>query len=265
MLLITNLTNRFKCDKYIVNSQFSISVISSLRCECCEAAVEYVFLHCNNNIKTGLYIAADSMFTVDFFFFLSDSVTVSPQFNVTEEGVIQSANSSFESSPTTGLPAIYTTVTQSTGTDATDDNPNPSDVTVTAGGQTNCTHISVTSPPATHTDPNHLNTSGDLDIDSNYTLNTSTISDESLSSNQTTTLSYGGTVFESTREMRNESITSPEDSSTQRSLTESDPGATPTLNIATLRAIHHEGKNTIITIISIYTVYCDQLCVTVFV
>nr|XP_020454136.1 T-cell surface protein tactile-like [Monopterus albus] len=64
------------------------------------------------------------------------------------------------------------------GTDVTDDNPNPSNVTVTAGEfitlLTN-NYTSVTSSPITHTDPYHL-------------LNS-------------TTLSYDSTVFRSTQEM----------------------------------------------------------------
>ncbi|XP_044079244.1 T-cell surface protein tactile [Siniperca chuatsi] len=153
----------------------------------------------------------------------TDPVTVSPQSSGTEEGLIGSTDISLTTSPTTGLSTVNTNVTwtMSTGTDVTDD-PNLSNVTVTAGERitsfTNYTHISITSSPATHTDPYHLNNSSDQEINKTHSLNTSTFSDQSVASNLSTTLSYGSKVFRSTQEMGNVSM---------RSITENsdNPGA----------------------------------------
>ncbi len=136
------------------------------------------------------------MFIVDFLaLLLSDLVTVSPQLNVTEEGLID-----VTTSPTTNIP--WTT---SMGTDVTDESPNPTDVTITAGERTtsftNHTHTSVTSPPATHTDPYHFNSSYEA-INPTHSLNTSTFSDQSVASNLSTTLSHDSTLFRSTQETR---------------------------------------------------------------
>lgn len=147
-----------------------------------------------------------------------------PQFNVTEEGLTESADSSFTTSPTTGLSTTDNDITWS------DDNPNPSNVTITA---VNYTH-SVTSPPATHTAPYDFNNTDKNEINTPYTLNTSNFSDQPVASNQTTTLSYG-TVYGSTQEMRNvsmlhtlhpevNSFTSPEESSPTTALSALDTG-----------------------------------------
>lgn len=131
----------------------------------------------------------------------TDSATVPPQFNVTEEGLIESADSSLTTSPTTGLSTIDNDITWSVGTSATDDNPNPSNVTITA---VNYTH-SVTSSPATYTAPYDFNNTDKNEINTPYALNTSNFSDQPVASNQTTTFSYG-TVYGSTQEMRNVSM-----------------------------------------------------------
>ncbi|XP_070774005.1 T-cell surface protein tactile [Enoplosus armatus] len=159
----------------------------------------------------------------------TDLVTVTPQSNVTEEGLIRSTDSSLTTSPTTGLSTTDTNVTwtTSTDTDVTDD-PNISNVT--AGERIpsfiNYTQISITSSPATHTDPYHSNNSSDQEINPTNTLNTSTFSDQSATSNLSTTLSYGSEVFRSTQETRNGSTGSITENS-------DNPGTIPTGNTMT--------------------------------
>lgn len=155
------------------------------------------------------------MFIVDFLaLLLSDLVTVSPQSHVTEEGLID-----LTATPTTGLSTTDTSVTWTTsmGTDVTDDSPNPSSVTITAGERTtsfaNPTHISVTSSPATHSDPHHLNSSHHQEINPTHSLNTSTFSDQSVVSNLSTTLGHDSAVF------RNESMGSITENSDNRGAT----------------------------------------------
>lgn len=160
----------------------------------------------------------------------TDSATLPPQFNITEEGLIESADSSLTTSPTTGLPTIDNDITWSVGTSATDDNLNPTNVTIPA---VNYTH-SVTSSPATHTAPYDFNNTNKNEINTPYTSNTSDFSDQPVASNQTTTFGYG-TVDGSTQEMRNVSVlptlhpeinysTSPEESSPPAVLGASDAG-----------------------------------------
>ncbi|KAM9348858.1 uncharacterized protein ABDE67_010899 [Symphorus nematophorus] len=178
----------------------------------------------------------------------TDLLTISPQSNVTEKGLIKPTDSSFTTSPTIGLSTIDTNVTWTTniGTDVTDDNPNPSNVTFTAG-HTNYTHTSVTSSPATHTDPYHFNISNNQTINPTHTLKTSTFSDQSVSNNLSTTLSYGSRVT------RNESIpytvhsevnssTSPEEPSTLRSIMDN-RGGTPTLSTGNVTVTKDEGTD----------------------
>ncbi|XP_023257383.1 T-cell surface protein tactile-like [Seriola lalandi dorsalis] len=147
----------------------------------------------------------------------TDLSTASPQ-PVTEGGLIEPAESSFTTYPTTGLSTTDTDVTwsTSTGTDATDDNPRPGNVTITAGENItsfiNDTHVSVTSSPATptHTEPFRF-------------LNA-------------TTLRYGSTVFASTQEMAIDEVTKEsngtEESSTTGNITEN-YDVTPRLSTGT--------------------------------
>lgn len=154
---------------------------------------------------------------------------MSPRFHVTEEGLPEPADSGRTTSPTTGLSTTDTDVTwtMSPGTDVTDDNPTPSNVTITAGehinSSTNYTHVNVTPSPAMHTDPYHLGVSS-------------------------TSISYGSKGFRSTQEItsgetRNRSVPHtvppegmssirPEESSTMGNNTEKyeSPGATLRLN-----------------------------------
>ncbi|KAG7217046.1 hypothetical protein INR49_027585 [Caranx melampygus] len=112
----------------------------------------------------------------------TDLSTVSPQSYVTEEGLTEPAESSFTTSSTTEFSSHDTSVTwtMSAGTDITDNDLRPRNVTIAAGENitsfTHDAHVSVTSAPATptHTDPfHHVNS---------------------------TTLSYNYTVFRSTQE-----------------------------------------------------------------
>lgn len=198
------------------------------------------------------------MFILDLLYFtLSDLVTVPPQSNVTEKGLIESTESGLTTSPTNEHSTTDTDVTwtMSTGTELPH-NLNSSDV-ITAGenvtSHTGYTQTSVTSPPATHTDPYHFNNSSDQEINPTRTLNTSPFSDQSVASNLST--SDGSTVFRPTEEMRNESVlhtvrpdvnasTSPEESSTLGSVTENsdNPDATPTLSAGNMVAIEEEEE-----------------------
>ncbi|XP_039634539.1 T-cell surface protein tactile isoform X3 [Perca fluviatilis] len=159
----------------------------------------------------------------------TDLVTVSPQSNATAEGLTESADSSFTTTPTTGLSTIDSnaTWTMSMSTAVGDDNPNSRNVT---DGEhmtslTNYTHVSVTSSPATHTDPYHFNNSTDQEINPTHNLNTS---EGSVASNLNTTLSYDNKVFRSTQDTRNASMGG-------------NPGATPTLGtVNTMTPIEDE-------------------------
>ncbi|XP_071362536.1 T-cell surface protein tactile [Trachinotus anak] len=148
----------------------------------------------------------------------TDLSTVSPQSHVTEEDLMEPASSSFATSPTPGLSSTDTSVTWATsmGTDAKDDSPSPGNVTITAGEHTtsftNDTHVSVTSSPATHT-----HTDPFLLINS-------------------TSLSYGSTVFRSTQEMASDDTPTlhsvhpsirTEESSTLGNVTENDGAGNP--------------------------------------
>ncbi|XP_074467281.1 uncharacterized protein LOC141752913 isoform X2 [Sebastes fasciatus] len=120
----------------------------------------------------------------------TDLVTVPAQSNVTEAGLIEPADSDLTTSPT------WTT---NMDTDVTHDNPNARNVTAGEhmASLTDSTHISFTSPPGTHKEPDHFNHSTDQEINPTPNVNTS--------SNLSTTLSYGNKVFRSTPETRNES------------------------------------------------------------
>ncbi|XP_067464270.1 T-cell surface protein tactile [Thunnus thynnus] len=111
-----------------------------------------------------------------------DLVTVSPQFNVSE-----SLNKSADSGLTTSQSAeISTTWTMGAGTGVTDNNPEPSNVTITAN---------VTSSSATQTDPyNFYNstTRNDIRTEESSTAGNSTAN--STSSGATSTLSAGKTT-----------------------------------------------------------------------
>ncbi|XP_074467279.1 uncharacterized protein LOC141752913 isoform X1 [Sebastes fasciatus] len=121
---------------------------------------------------------------------IKDLVTVPAQSNVTEAGLIEPADSDLTTSPT------WTT---NMDTDVTHDNPNARNVTAGEhmASLTDSTHISFTSPPGTHKEPDHFNHSTDQEINPTPNVNTS--------SNLSTTLSYGNKVFRSTPETRNES------------------------------------------------------------
>ncbi|XP_070699709.1 T-cell surface protein tactile [Pempheris klunzingeri] len=144
----------------------------------------------------------------------TDLVTVSPQSTATDEGLIEPPESGPPTSPTTGIPTIDINVTMSLATGVTDDNPNPSNVTITAGQLL----TSVTSPPSTQTDSYH--TSND-EANPTRSFNISSFSDRSVADNLSTTLRYRSAVFGSTQETRNAgSIAGNSDN----------PGATPTLS-----------------------------------
>lgn len=113
----------------------------------------------------------------------SDLSTVSSQSYVTEEDLTEPPEHRFTTVSTSQFSSHDTSVTwtMSVGTDATDDDPRPRNVTIAAGENitsfTHDAHASVTSAPATltHTDPSHQ-------------LNS-------------TTLSYSYTELRSTQEM----------------------------------------------------------------
>ncbi|XP_045895241.1 uncharacterized protein si:ch1073-15f19.2 isoform X2 [Micropterus dolomieu] len=155
----------------------------------------------------------------------TDLVTVLPQSNATVQGLIRSTGRGHTTSPTTGLSTTDTNVTwtMSTGIDVTED-PNPSKSTITAAQR--LTHTSVTSPPASYTDLYHSNNTSDLEINPTHSLNTSTFSDQSVTSNLSTTLSYNSKVFRSTQEIRNQSMGTIVENSDS-------PGATQTLTTGT--------------------------------
>lgn len=233
----------FLCDRYIL-------LIHSFPCQ--------VFLLNSFQLNhQNSPVCCDSMFIQDYLSLpLSDLVTVSPQSNVTEDGLVETTDSGITTSPTTGF---STTDTKRTGTGVTDDNPNPTNATITAGEHVtfykNHTHISTTSSPVTHTDRYHFNNSNQ-EINPTRTLNTSTLPDQSVASYQPTTLSNGSKVFRPTQETRNESVphtvhpvvnssTCPEESSTLGSITENS-GATPTQSILNIKASEDEGNNYLI-------------------
>lgn len=143
---------------------------------------------------------------------LSDLVTVPPPFNVTETGVNKSADSSHTTSHTTELSTTDTSVAWITGvgTSVT----NPGNVTITASFTTD----SVTSSPATHTDPNNFHIS---------------------------TVSYGSTVLSSDT-ARND-IRSEESSTLGNSPPNSaKPGVTPTLSAGNATVATANGNNYLI-------------------
>lgn len=198
------------------------------------------------------------LFTPPCFTF-SDPVTVPQHSNVTEKGLIEPADTRRTTLPTTEHSTVDTNViwTMSMGTDITD-NLSPSNVITTAGesvtSSINYTQTSVTSSPATHTDPYHVNNSTDQEINSNHTLNTSSFADQSVAGNLS--INFGSTAFESTEEMRNDSMphtvhpglkpsASPEESSTLASVTENsdNPDSTPTLSDVNKEFIEEEGNN----------------------
>ncbi|KAA8586909.1 T-cell surface protein tactile [Etheostoma spectabile] len=140
----------------------------------------------------------------------TDLETMPQQSNVTAEGLIESADSNFTTTPTSGLSTIDSnaTWTMSMGTAVSDENPNSTNVT---DGEhmtslTNSTHISVTSYPATHTDPYDFNNSTEQEINPTHNLNTSNFFEGSVASNLSTTLSYNNKVFRSTEDAKNESM-----------------------------------------------------------
>lgn len=226
-----------------------------------------------------MYIIADSMSIINFLaLLLTGLATVSPRSNITEDGWTESADSSLTTSPTTVLTTTETNETwtismssDGTSSDATDDSSNISNVTFTSS--TNNTQTSLTLTPATHTDIHYSNNTTDQDTNATHTSETSTFSDQSVTSNLSTTLSYGSTdsMFESTQEtwtytstlptMQPEidSSTSPEESDTRGSVSEDseNTGATTTLwNVVVTR---DEGNNYIIfsILVNILTHECN--------
>ncbi|XP_026185220.1 T-cell surface protein tactile isoform X2 [Mastacembelus armatus] len=106
----------------------------------------------------------------------TDLVTVSPQSNVTEEASIDSSDSSFTTARSPGLSTTGTSVTW-TMSIGSNDSQSPSNVKIRTefvNPSANYTDANVTSSPATHADPHLL-------------LNS-------------TTLSYGSTVFRAAQE-----------------------------------------------------------------
>ncbi|KAI9542368.1 hypothetical protein NQZ68_020715 [Dissostichus eleginoides] len=162
----------------------------------------------------------------------TDLMTAPPQSNVTEEGLITSADSGLPTSLTTGRPHIdgNVTWTMNMSTDVTDDDPNSRNVTDGAHMThlTDYTPISVTSSPVTHTDSYHFNSSTDQEINGTHNPNTSTFSDQSVPSNPATTLSNGNKVFRSTQETKNESMGG-------------NPVATPTPNTGNTMVVIEDG------------------------
>lgn len=111
-----------------------------------------------------------------------DPVTVSPRFNVTES-LNKSADSGFTTSQTTELSSTWTV---GAGTGVTDNNPEASNVTITA---------SVTSSPAAHTDPYNFHNSttrNDVRTEESSTVGNSTAN--SAKPGVTPTLSAGNTT-----------------------------------------------------------------------
>ena len=171
-----------------------------------------------------LFIVSDSMFIA---LLLPDLLTVSPQSDVTEEGLIEPTDSSFTTSPTNGLSTIDANITY--------------------------TDVSVTSPPAAHTDPSRFNSSHDQTMNPTHTVNTATFSDQSVSNNLSTTLSYGSTVtgndpIPHTVHSEVNTSTTPVESSTPGNITENsdDPDATPTLGTGNVTVAENEGNNNLI-------------------
>ncbi|XP_034746276.1 T-cell surface protein tactile isoform X2 [Etheostoma cragini] len=158
----------------------------------------------------------------------TDLVTMPRQSNVTAEGLIESADSNFTTTPTTGLSTIDSNATWTTV--VSDNNPNSRNVT---DGEhmtslTNSTHIGGTSYPATHTDPYDFNNSTEQEINPTHNLNTSNFFEGSVASNLNTTLSYDNKVFRSTEDAKNESMGG-------------NPGATPSLStVHTMTPIKNE-------------------------
>ncbi|XP_071392648.1 T-cell surface protein tactile isoform X2 [Centroberyx affinis] len=135
--------------------------------------------------------------------------TVSPQTNVTEEGLIQTmipADIGHTTSPSSGSPSTDTNVTWTMGSSTKVTTKEPHNVTTATGKHTtslgtfpfftNRVNISVTSPPATRSQPDRFHNSTDVtvtmtetvrqDINPTSNLNTTPITDESMPSNLST-------------------------------------------------------------------------------
>ncbi|XP_060910930.1 T-cell surface protein tactile isoform X2 [Labrus mixtus] len=124
----------------------------------------------------------------------TDLVTLSPQSNGTEMGLIQTKDSNLTTSVTTGLPTVNNTLPW-TMRDLTSNNSRPTNVSTPF---INDTHVSVTSTP----DPHHFSNSSYQELNQTDSLNASTSVARALS----TTVSYGSTLSGSTEENRNESM-----------------------------------------------------------
>nr|XP_020495545.1 T-cell surface protein tactile-like isoform X3 [Labrus bergylta] len=124
----------------------------------------------------------------------TDLVTLSPQSNGTETGLIQTKDSNLTTSATTGLPTVNNTLPW-TMRDLTFNNSHPTNVSTPF---INDTHVSVTSTP----DPHHFSNSSYQELNQTDSLNAST----SVARDLSTTVSYGSTLFGSTQENRNESM-----------------------------------------------------------
>uniref|UniRef100_UPI003AADC5BF uncharacterized protein isoform X1 n=1 Tax=Centroberyx gerrardi TaxID=166262 RepID=UPI003AADC5BF len=135
--------------------------------------------------------------------------TVSPQSNVTEEGLIQTmipADIGHTTSPSSGSPSTDTSVTWTMGSSTNVTTKEPHNVTTATGKHTaslgtfpfftNRVNISVTSPPATRSQPDRFHNSTDVtvtmtetvrqEINPTSNLNTTPITDESMPSNLST-------------------------------------------------------------------------------
>nr|XP_046267283.1 T-cell surface protein tactile [Scatophagus argus] len=175
-----------------------------------------------------------------------DPVPVTPQSDVNVNGLTKSTDSSLTTPPSSGLSTTDNSATWTTrmGTDVTDDSPNPSDLTATAGqnmtSYINRKHISITPSSTTHTDPRHFNSSSDPS--------------QSVPRSLSTTLR--NSVFRSTPDTTDEptlhavhpeinSSASPEDSSPKGEFTENsdNPGAAPTLNTGHTVTVKVEETN----------------------
>lgn len=168
----------------------------------------------------------------------------------------KSANSSSTTSTTNEHSTTDTEVTWTMSTAVTD-TPSPSYVRITTGDNvssyTNDTQTSVTSSPAPHSDPYHLDNS-DKGVTATHTFSTSPFSDQTVASNLAT--SYGYTESRSTEEVRNESMphteqpevnpsTSLEENSTMGYVTENSdsPDSTPILSTRNIVVSKEKGKH----------------------
>lgn len=141
---------------------------------------------------------------------------MSPQPIVTSEGLISSTENSLTTSPTTRQLTTDTsvTLTVSMSTDVTDHTTNPSNVTITAEERitpfANDTHMSVTSPTASQTDPYHLLNSTRLNYSSAVFSPTQDVASDEMRNESTTHILNPGNVFS----------LMPEESSTLENITE---------------------------------------------